>query len=63
VRLRNTLDVMLQAIDILEYQIFDNISRHQADILLQAPVAISGRAILKRQPSVLNWAESAQRKP
>lgn len=42
VKLRNTLDVMLQAVDILEHQIFEHISRHQADVLIQAPVGHIG---------------------
>ncbi|MGE5423331.1 MAG: patatin-like phospholipase family protein [Ignavibacteriales bacterium] len=42
VKLRNTLDVFLQAIDVLEHQIFENISRHQADLLIQASVGHIG---------------------
>lgn len=35
VRIRNTLDVILQAVEILERQIFTQVTRHQATVLIQ----------------------------
>ena len=34
-RIRNTLDVILQAVEILERQIFTQVTRHQATVLIQ----------------------------
>ncbi|MGE5397808.1 MAG: patatin-like phospholipase family protein [Chitinophagales bacterium] len=34
-KVKNTLDVILQSIEILERQIFENITRNQADVLIQ----------------------------
>ncbi len=61
--IRNTLDVILQAIEILERQIFTQITRHQATVLLQPRLGnIKSNEFGRAEECILKGRECAEAK-
>jgi len=61
--IRNTLDVILQAIEILERQIFTQITRHQATVLLQPKLGnIKSNEFNRAEECILRGRECAAAK-
>ena len=62
-QIRNTLDVILQAIEILERQIFTEITRHQATVLLQPRLGnIKSNEFGRAEECILKGRECAEAK-
>ena len=63
VMVSNTLDVIMQSIEILERQIFEELTRSEADVLLQPKVAhISSRDFAKAEECIRLGRECAEEK-